>query len=57
MKGEDYDQQIVIYSGKPSVALEFAKTLGIKGNKRDGYIESSDAIVTWCIGHLDHELS
>ncbi|WP_353107153.1 DNA topoisomerase [Acetoanaerobium noterae] len=37
---------------KPSVALEFAKTLGIKGNKRDGYIESSDAIVTWCIGHL-----
>ncbi|WP_352407235.1 DNA topoisomerase [Acetoanaerobium noterae] len=37
---------------KPSVALEFAKTLGIKGNKRDGYIESSEAIVTWCIGHL-----
>ncbi len=37
---------------KPSVALEFAKTLNIKGNKRDGYIESNDAVVSWCIGHM-----
>jgi len=37
---------------KPSVALEFAKTLGIKGNKKDGFIESNEAVVTWCIGHL-----
>ncbi len=37
---------------KPSVALEFAKALDIKGNKRDGYIEAEGAIVTWCIGHL-----
>ncbi len=37
---------------KPSVALEFAKTLNIKGNKKDGFIESSEAVVTWCIGHL-----
>ncbi len=37
---------------KPSVALEFAKTLNINGNKRDGYIESKDAVVTWCIGHM-----
>lgn len=37
---------------KPSVALEFAKTLNIIGNRRDGYIESDTAVVTWCIGHM-----
>lgn len=37
---------------KPSVALEFAKTLNIDGSRRDGYIESNEAIVTWCIGHM-----
>jgi len=37
---------------KPSVALEFAKALDIKGNKRDGFIEADNAVVTWCIGHL-----
>lgn len=37
---------------KPSVATEFAKALKIKGKKQDGYIESDDAIVTWCVGHL-----
>ncbi len=37
---------------KPSVAFEFASTLGIKGSKRDGFIESEDSVVTWCIGHL-----
>ena len=37
---------------KPSVAAEFAKALKISGSKRDGYIESENAIVTWCVGHL-----
>jgi DNA topoisomerase-3 len=37
---------------KPSVATEFAKALKITGKKQDGYIESDDAIVTWCVGHL-----
>lgn len=37
---------------KPSVALEFAKTLNIKGNRQDGFIESNEAVVTWCIGHM-----
>ena len=37
---------------KPSVAREFAKALKINGGSKDGYIESSDAIVTWCVGHL-----
>ena len=37
---------------KPSVAREFAKALKINGGSKDGYIESQDAIVTWCVGHL-----
>lgn len=37
---------------KPSVAKAFAKALGISGVKSDGYIESKEAIVTWCVGHL-----
>ncbi|MBR1866019.1 MAG: type IA DNA topoisomerase [Lachnospiraceae bacterium] len=37
---------------KPSVAREFAKALKISGGSRDGYIESDDSIVTWCVGHL-----
>lgn len=37
---------------KPSVAAEFAKALKISGKRQDGYIETEDAIVTWCVGHL-----
>ncbi len=37
---------------KPSVAREFAKALNITGKSYDGYMESSDSVVTWCVGHL-----
>lgn len=37
---------------KPSVAREFAKALKVSGANKDGYIESEDTIVTWCVGHL-----
>lgn len=37
---------------KPSVAKEFAKALKLNLSSRDGYMESPDAIVTWCVGHL-----
>ncbi len=37
---------------KPSVAREFAKVLNIKGKSYDGYMESADSVVTWCVGHL-----
>ena len=37
---------------KPSVAMEFAKALGISGPRQDGYVEDSQNIVTWCVGHL-----
>ena len=37
---------------KPSVAREFANALKIRAASRDGYLESEEAIVTWCVGHL-----
>ncbi len=37
---------------KPSVALEFARVLGVNGKKGDGFVESENAVVTWCVGHL-----
>ena len=37
---------------KPSVAQEFAKALNLSGKRNDGYIESDNSIVTWCVGHL-----
>ncbi len=37
---------------KPSVAKEFAKVLGVKGNGGNGYLESGEYVVTWCVGHL-----
>ncbi|MCH5253765.1 MAG: type IA DNA topoisomerase [Lachnospiraceae bacterium] len=37
---------------KPSVAREFAKALKYQMSSRDGYMESGEALVTWCVGHL-----
>ena len=37
---------------KPSVAQEFAKALKMNARRQDGYLESDDAVVTWCVGHL-----
>ncbi len=37
---------------KPSVAQEFAKALRYGFRRRDGYLESEEAVVTWCVGHL-----
>ena len=42
----------IIITEKPSVAMEFAKVLGINGQKKDGYLESDNWIITWCVGHL-----
>ena len=42
----------ILITEKPSVAMEFAKVLGINGTRRDGYLESNDWIITWCVGHL-----
>ena len=37
---------------KPSVAQEFARALRVNGVRKDGYLESEDSVVTWCVGHL-----
>ncbi len=37
---------------KPSVAQQFAATLGESMSKGDGYQESEHLVVTWCLGHL-----
>lgn len=45
-------QKALYISEKPSVAQEFAKALKVKTQKRDGYLEGEDTIITWCVGHL-----
>ena len=42
----------LLITEKPSVAMEFAKALGIMSNRKNGYIESDKWIITWCVGHL-----
>ena len=42
----------ILITEKPSVAMEFAKVLGINGTRKDGYLEAEKWIVTWCVGHL-----
>ena len=37
---------------KPSVAQQFAAALHVNGRRADGYIESENAVITWCVGHL-----
>ncbi len=37
---------------KPSVAKEFAKALKLNTSSRDGFLESQNCIITWCVGHL-----
>ena len=34
------------------MAKEFARVMGVGGAGRDGYLESDDTVVTWCVGHL-----
>ena len=41
----------LIITEKPSVAQSIAAALGIR-NRKDGYIEGNDWIVSWCLGHL-----
>ena len=41
----------MIVTEKPSVAMSYAKVLGVQG-RQDGYLEDSGYIVSWCVGHL-----
>ena len=42
----------IIITEKPSVAMEFAKVISKNFIRRDGYLESEEWIITWCVGHL-----
>ena len=42
----------LLITEKPSVAMEFAKVIGQNGKRQNGFIESEDWIITWCVGHL-----
>ena len=42
----------LVIAEKPSVAMEFAKALKINANRKNGYLESDEWIITWCVGHL-----
>ena len=42
----------LLVTEKQSFATEFAKVLKCGGNRSDGYIESDNLIITWCVGHL-----
>ena len=45
-------EKSVFIAEKPSVAQEFAKALHADFKRRDGFLESEQYIVTWCVGHL-----
>ena len=42
----------LLITEKSSVAMEFAKALKINTNRKNGYLESENWIITWCVGHL-----
>lgn len=42
----------ILITEKPSVAMQFATAMKIKTNRKDGYLESENWIITWCVGHL-----
>ncbi len=42
----------LIITEKPSVAMEFAKALKIHTTRKNGYLESPEWLITWCVGHL-----
>ena len=42
----------LLITEKPSVAMDFAKALKINAKRQNGYIESNNWIITWCVGHL-----
>ena len=42
---------ILVITEKPSVAMSYAKVLGVHG-RQDGYLEGNGYLVSWCVGHL-----
>lgn len=42
----------LLITEKPSVAMEFAKALKVNAKRQNGFLESDEWIITWCVGHL-----
>ncbi len=42
----------LLITEKPSVAMEFAKVLKLDNNRKNGYMENEEWVITWCVGHL-----
>ena len=42
----------LLITEKPSVAMEFSKALKQNTVRKNGYLESDEWIITWCVGHL-----
>ena len=49
---ENTAKKALFIAEKPSVAREFAKALKYNMRNCDGYMESNEAVITWCVGHL-----
>lgn len=41
----------LVIAEKPSVAMSLAAVLGAM-ERKDGYLEGSGYLVSWCVGHL-----
>ena len=41
----------LVIAEKPSVAQSIAKVIGAT-NRKDGYLEGNNYLVSWCVGHL-----
>lgn len=41
---------------KPSVMVEVAKAVGLRGPRTDGYIDAGDTVFTFALGHLVRDL-
>ena len=50
--GQKFMAKALYIAEKPSVAREFAKALKQDFKNHDGYMESGEGVVTWCVGHL-----
>ena len=46
-----FEERYLVIAEKPSVAMTIAAVLGCK-DRKDGYMESPDCVVSWCFGHL-----
>ena len=46
-----FTERFLVIAEKPSVARTIAQVL-VYEDKKDGYLEGPDGVVSWCFGHL-----